>query len=168
MDNLMKYMGLLHFLLFVFTAVYVFFFRTRSVYDIAFILYFLLVNIHWVFLNGECIVAYLYKKYYDQEYKPGESPSELSDIANVLPRFLNMQALVIVVLVVYLYNVYVVTLRNDFNRALVVALITSYAIYVGSMRTPYKSFTKNYSYLHLVLFAGALVTYVAQLVARNG
>lgn len=165
MDILLSLMGILHFALFVLTTIYVFVFTKKTRLDILFIIYFLLVNIHWVFFNGECVIAYIYKKYYDKDYKAGEQSTDLSDISSIFGNFPYMNVLVLVMLAVYLYNVYVVTIRNDFSPLLIYILIISYVVYVLSMRTQYKSFTKTYSYFHLVIYVGALVYYIKQLFA---
>jgi hypothetical protein len=164
----MKVLGFIHLLMFAFTATYVFLFPQTVWFDKLFILYFIVVNLHWFFLNGECLIAYVYTKYFTDSYTLGEKPTQNQDIVDILggtiPNYY-IEGLILCLLGLYLYNIYVVLLRNHFDKVLTIALVISYIIYILSMRLNI-DFSRKYSYFHFFLYACALVIYIRMLVLK--
>lgn len=73
--------GVLHLLLPVFIVLYTFLAPLK--YDQYMFFYVVILTAHWVFCRGECVLSYLYKKYYDKTYMMGKSKS-LKDIIEVI------------------------------------------------------------------------------------
>lgn len=161
MDIYMKLLSIIHFIMICFTACYLLLFQSKHWFDIYYILYFILVNIHWFFLNGECLISYIYTKYFNKQYKPGDSPSANNDITNLFEGFLsnNMtHVLIIILLGLYLFNIYFVLRRNAFNNIMILLMIGSYIFYILSMRFNVK-LAHNYSLIHMIIYLCALLHY---------
>ena len=71
--------GIIHLLLPVLLLLYTLFAPLQ--YDKVVLIILLLAPLHWVLLEGECVLSYLYKKCKNQEYKLGDN-IELNDIAD--------------------------------------------------------------------------------------
>jgi hypothetical protein len=159
---LYKMCGIMHFILFVITAIYIFIFPNKIWIDILYILYFLFVNIHWVFLDGECIVAYIYNKFLDKSYKRGSEPSKNQDIMDLFNNIIDekyIHIIILLLLILYLYNVFFVLKRNNFNLVIISLVIISYIIYITLMRIK-ANFAKKYSYVHLIIYLFTLIYYM--------
>jgi hypothetical protein len=61
----------LHWIVTLFGPLYLLFNGSPKYYDII-IAFYILVNVHWNFFNGECFITYVDKKLKDCEYKLGE------------------------------------------------------------------------------------------------
>lgn len=165
MYGIMRFLGFIHFILFVFTTIYVFIFSQKIWLDKLYLIYFFLVNIHWFFLNGECLIAYIYKKYLSNSYKLGEKPSQNKDISDIFSGIIPnkyIDFLVVLLLILYLYNVYIVFIRNNFDKFLTIFLVLSYIIYIILLRISVEVAHK-YSYIHLVLYTFTFFIYVKSL-----
>lgn len=161
MDLYMNILGFVHLLMFCFTASYLLFFKEKHWFDVYYILYFIFVNIHWYFLNGECLIAYLYTKYFDASYVPGNTPHANNDIINIFNAFLPTSVIHIIILVLlalYLVNVYFVLKRNSFNHIIIIIMIISYILYILSMRINL-NFSQQYSVVHVIIYTIALIHY---------
>ena len=71
--------GIIHLLLPVLLLLYTLFAPLQ--YDKVVLIILLLAPLHWVLLEGECVLSYLYKKCKNQEYKLGDNV-ELNDIVD--------------------------------------------------------------------------------------
>ena len=69
--------GLTHISLFIFFIYYSFDFPYK--YDKYIFTFILLIFLHWLCLNGECVISFLYKKHTNYKYKLGDDPKELKD-----------------------------------------------------------------------------------------
>ena len=56
------------------SGLYIFFFYINKKYDFYYLLYFILIFIHWIGLKNECIISYFEKKLIDPTYKFGSNP----------------------------------------------------------------------------------------------
>jgi hypothetical protein len=178
--SLLAVVGLVHLILFLFTTTYVLFFPTiRPILDVLFILYFILVNIHWIFLKGECIVAYLYKKYNDPSYNAGSDPVDVADISTLLQDYWSptvTSVLLAVLLLAYAANVAVVFGRNGMPGYLTAIAVTSFLVYILLLRVPLspgpddekkQRLVDVYAWLHLTIFVCVLVVYVRLLMGAR-
>lgn len=157
----MRFMGFVHFIMFCFTVTYILLFPKKHWFDTLYIYYFILVNIHWFFLNGECLIAYLYTKYHNKDYKAGDNPYANNDIIDLFSGYLPehiTQVLILILLILYLINVYFVLARNDFHIYIILLLIFSYVIYILSMRYNI-TFAKKYSIIHVIIYSFGLLYY---------
>jgi hypothetical protein len=164
----MDSLGILHFVIFLFTITYVFLFPTATWVDILFIYYFLLVNIHWTFLNGECVIAYIYKKFTYDDYYVGKDPVDISDIGHTLEKYLGIplnvfNVLLICMLALYIVNVYIVLIRNEFPDYVIVILISAYVTYLCLLRSNLCQLTYYYTYIHYTLYITVFVVYTVYL-----
>ena len=70
--------GLIHISLSIFFIYYSLYFPRK--YDKYIFTFLLLIYLHWICLNGECVISFLYKKHTISKYKLGENPKELKDL----------------------------------------------------------------------------------------
>jgi hypothetical protein len=169
MDILIQILGVLHLIMFLFTATYVLIFPSLVWFDKIFIIYFLVVNIHWFFLNGECLIAYIYTKYFTKSYTLGENPSQNLDIANILKNIIPVRYIDFVILVLlafYLINICIVLIRNNFNYILTIILIVSYTVYIAMLRINL-NFAQQYLYVHFIIYTIALCLYLTSLMPKQ-
>lgn len=137
--------------------IYIFVFRQKSRWDLLFIAYFFLLNIHWVLLNGECVMNYLYRKQIDSNYK-------LGDVFEYKKEF-NIPMIFPLFIIIYLTIVYIVGIRNGLNPILMIILIISSHIYILIINyVKNKQVYNYYSIFHLVLFVTSLVYFMFQLI----
>lgn len=160
--------NIVHFILIVLNMIYIFIFVNKTYIDIFFILYFLLLNIHWILLKGECILAYLYKKYKNNDYILGDDiqKTEISDMTEIINKYIpwfNNNISTIIIFGLYILNIFVVLKRNNINLIFNIILLTSLIVYLVLLRSPYKQIIKTYSYIHLYIFVTALIMYIYKL-----
>lgn len=78
--SLSKTIVILHIIIVLIPTIFILF-RHNPIYDLYYILYFLIIRGHWYFLNGECILSYIEKKIILPNYKLGQdifcSPSSI-------------------------------------------------------------------------------------------
>ena len=147
--------GIIHIILSAIISVY-FLFATKS-FDIYYVLYFLLLNLSWIYMANECFFAYLFKKIENSNYKMG-SNTELTDYKAVLgdlPAEMFRQYL----LTAYFINlVFILSRSFTGNEKIILGLVTlTYIIYIQSIHFPNKSLKKisiNFHELFCIIALG--------------
>jgi len=138
--------GIIHIILSAVISVY-FIFGTKS-FDIYYVLYFLLLNLSWIFMANECFFAYLFKKIENADYIM-VSNTELTDYKAVLgdlPAEMFRQYL----LTAYFINlVFILSRSFTGNDKIILGLVTlTYIIYIQSIHFPNKTLKKISINLH--------------------
>lgn len=138
--------GIIHIILSAVISVY-FIFGTKS-FDIYYVLYFLLLNLSWIYMANECFFAYLFKKIENADYIMG-SNTELTDYKAVLgdlPAEMFRQYL----LTAYFVNlVFILSRSFTGNDKIILGLVTlTYIIYIQSIHFPNKTLKKISINLH--------------------
>ena len=74
MNILLLLVEFIHLINDLFISFYVFIFYWTKKYDLYFIIYFSLINLHWYIFKNECIISYFEKIIIDKNYKLGDNP----------------------------------------------------------------------------------------------
>ena len=74
MNILLLFIQLIHLINDLFASFYVFIFYWTKKYDLYFIIYVTLINLHWYMLKNECILSYFEKILINKNYKLGDNP----------------------------------------------------------------------------------------------
>jgi hypothetical protein len=138
--------GIINIILSAVISVY-FIFGTKS-FDLYYVLYFLLLNLSWIYMANECFFAYLFKKIENADYIMG-SNTELTDYKAVLgdlPAEMFRQYL----LTAYFINlVFILSRSFTGNDKIILGLVTlTYIIYIQSIHFPNKTLKKISINLH--------------------
>lgn len=145
-----KVIGYVHIILAVIVTSY--FLWSGASLDNYFIIYFCLLNISWVLFNDECLITYFHKVYTDGTYKMGQNKS-ISDYNLVLGDQLSAR-FIDLLLFMYLFNMCVI-LNRATNKLPALAVILSYVMYIGYLRSTGSSGSGLVKSVHL--FVNALV-----------
>jgi hypothetical protein len=156
--------GIIHIILSAIISVY-FLFGTKS-FDIYYVLYFLLLNLSWIYMANECFFAYLFKKLENSDYKMG-SNTELADYKAVLgdlPAEMFRQYL----LTAYFVNlVFILSRSFTGNEKIILGLVTlSYIIYIQSIHFPNKALKKISINFHELFCIIALVFFTLKVASK--
>jgi hypothetical protein len=127
--NLPEILGIAHLAFSVFIGIYGFVIPKSFGLDFVYILWHFVVNIHWTFLNGECIMTYLYKKGENKDYIAGQDSTDMKDMSMVLNRNV-VQTIVAFGVVFTGISLYIVFKRNF-------SLVGSNALLFGIIGTFY-------------------------------
>jgi len=159
-------LGLIHICIALINLFYVLIFPTKSTADIAFIFYFMFINIQWFVLKGECIVTYVHKLWNDPNYTLG-STYESDDIQGIIVPYLGKTGytlLLIAACLGFAMNIGIVMNRNGIPLVLNASLIVASLLYICIQYSDLGSdFTTLYSYIYFVLFVYGLIVYVNML-----
>lgn len=161
-EIILKTLGFLHLVGYIFVVLYVLLFPQKVWFDTIFILGFLLINIHWVVLKGECVITLLYKMYFDQTYRVGEAPTRNSDIVDLFGGIVPLRyvdAFILGMLVLYLCNALIVLHRNGFHALFATLVVVSSITYTMLLRTDI-TLGQKYSIVHLIISVSALMYFV--------
>jgi hypothetical protein len=156
--------GIIHIILSAIISVY-FLFSPKS-FDIYYVLYFLLLNLSWIYMANECFFAYLFKKLENADYKMG-SNTELADYKAVLgdiPAEMFRQYL----LTAYFINlVFILSRSFTGNDKIILGLVTlTYIIYIQSIHFPNKTLKKISINLHELFCIIALVFFTLKVTSK--
>jgi hypothetical protein len=132
-DTINKLVGLFHALFATFISLYGILIPKQQ-FDYIYILYALLVAVSWTFYNGECILTYYIKKYYNKTYKSGEEPSDLKDMYLLFGNKDIVDAVVNFFLVIYVISLGIVLYRNKFSKYVYFLLPTTLLFYTFCLR----------------------------------
>jgi hypothetical protein len=103
---------------------------------------------HWSFLNGECLVAYLYKKKIDPTYVPGKDlhRNDFDVIYKFSPE--TMKLIVLLQTIGWGISLYIVLKRCNFDKYMIYSFVLLYfAFYI--LRISTTDHYKNKTYLIL-------------------
>jgi hypothetical protein len=89
-------------------------------YDFIYLLFLYLIIFQWLFLKGECLFAYLYKKIKNNNYELGSDLIH-DDFYDLFGEYYTLMRNIIGVL--YFYNIYIIYKRNDNYRCMIIILI---------------------------------------------
>ena len=150
--------GLYHFISMVLWMFYLYIVKQKYWFDIVLILSKLILGIQWFFLKGECSLSYMYKKHYDNTYILGTN-YKLSDIAAILPKYINVSLLVYIISCINLYVLYILLLRNNFSLISSIIIVISEFIIVTLVRTKYKQLILQFLYCHFFVCVYGLIMF---------
>ena len=111
------------------TILYVFLIKNKK-YDYFYLGYIYFVLLHWTFLKGECIIAYLYKKIQNNDYELGSDFKKddifyifsfLGEYKKYIPLFLNIMVII---------NIYMITKRNNIKNHIIVLFILLFIAFI--------------------------------------
>lgn len=144
----------------------VFFIWGPKSFDLYYVLYFLILNLSWIYMANECLFAYLFKKIENSEYIMG-SNTELADYKAVmgdLPAEMFRQYL----LTAYFINlVFILSRSFTGNEKIILGLATlTYIIYIQSIYFPNKTLKKISINLHELICVLALVFFTLKVASK--
>lgn len=162
MDSLL-FISLLHWFISVIPIIYIICFP--STYDPIAITLTLLLFSHWCFLNGECVISFLYKKLKDGNYKAGQEVLSMDDmgINNKFLKILlhvNETIAIIIILIVFYRN------RNLFPFANFIIILVAMFTYVISLRLNNKVITNISGISMLTLIVISYIIYIKNLLKK--
>jgi hypothetical protein len=131
----MKYLfflQLLHILNDVFLASYVFLFPKK--FDLYFMIYSVLIKIHWLFLQDECILSVIEKKLENKNYVIGSEPYR-QPYQDLLPSFMHT-----LFPILKFINVFLIAQRNQKQPIILVLATLSILL---SFHQGYKKYVSN-------------------------
>ena len=130
----MNIIQIIHWLLMAFPTLYVLLKGSPMFYDFV-LIFIIMVTVHWVFLKGECILGYLYKKQQDCDYKLGDI-----SISTDVSAYNNIPKIILQILTVFtgLY----ITHRLNYNSLLYIFIIIS-TIIVKNKHIPALAFSST-------------------------
>ena len=94
----MLYNGFIHLTIILIYSLY--YFLAPYKYDKYMFTFLLSLFLHWVCLNGECIISYMYKKNKNNNYKPGDDPTNMEDFIE-LSKYISLKT---GINYIYIYN----------------------------------------------------------------
>ena len=100
----------LHYLIIIFNIFYVVIFTAKS--DIVFLIYAIMLIMHWIFCYGECILTYMEKKLLNPGYKIGEAPYR-HEWVRVWATEKYMSLVMLVFTLLFTFNIGIVVRRSD-------------------------------------------------------
>ena len=151
----MELLPCFHLIIYLVFSVYILLIPKKSSWDLWYIVAFLLINIQWVMLKGECVITYVYAKSKDPNYKLGDNPTNNKDLEDLLhiPRS-TLDAVTWSILLIYILNIYLVLKRQgDINVIWIMLIIISYVLYLISFRIDYIHLPTHiyYGFIHGIL-----------------
>lgn len=139
--------SILHCIIFVLFGIYGFIFQ-KNPFDYIFLIVTYITVTHWSFLNGECLVAYLYKKKIDPTYIPGKDlhRNDFDVIYKFSPE--TMKLIVLLQTIGWGISLYIVLKRCNFDKYMIYSFVLLYfAFYI--LRISTTDHYKNKTYLIL-------------------
>jgi len=120
--------GTLHFIFSLLVSSYSFIF-SKNLFDYIYIYYAFFVIISWSMCNGECIITYLIKRNDSPDYVPGRDVLNNDDMY-IFPISNNTtNAILNILMMIWLFSIYIVMVRNKYPVYIPAALITIWIIY---------------------------------------
>lgn len=146
----MQLLACFHLIIYLLFSVYILLVPKKSALDLWYIVAFLLINIQWVMLKGECVITYAYNKSKNSNYKLGDNPTNNKDLEDLLhiPRS-TLDAVTWSILLIYILNVFFILKRQGFV-VWNMLIITSYVLYLISFRIDYIQLPTHiyYGFIH--------------------
>jgi hypothetical protein len=121
----------IHILIVLFNILYVFCIKNKQ-YDYIYLTYVYFLILHWTFLNGECLLSYLYKKIQNNDYELG-SDCKNDDLHDMFGEYRSY--VVIFINIMLTINIYMVCKRNNIKNYVILMFILLF-----------QSFSFNFSY----------------------
>lgn len=148
---------IVHWMIGIFSSIHIFIYSKS--YDIYFITLWSFIVMHWVFINGECILTYLYKKRKDPKYVIGTNPSDMPDM-KINNTF--MYILFIIVNVMIFINMIVIFYRNKDLIPLYLSFtsILLILIYINLIRINNKKYNHLFGFILFTIAGSTYFTYL--------
>ena len=167
----MDLLSCLHLLMYVLFGLYIILVPKKSSLDLWYVGIFLLINIQWVFLKGECIITYMYMKSKDPNYKLGDNPTNNKDLEDLLhiPRS-TLDAVTWAILIFYILNIYFVLKRWNTHVIWILVVVVSYILYLISFRLDqfiYMPIHIYYGFVHVSLYIIFLCVWINKNVEKG-
>lgn len=162
MDRHTVVIGIVHHLLVIYQASYIFLFKKTKL-DYIYIFIFILINLHWVIFKGECIISYLHKKYDNVQYILGSEPMKMDDMKSVFTMIFPKELFtyyITTLIVLTIVNMFFVLFRNGFNIYLIWLMIGSSTIYTLSHRISNEKFKYIMSVIQGTVYLISLIYFV--------
>lgn len=87
----------------------------------------------WTFLNGECLISYVYKKMHEPDYIAGTQTMEFADVTSVVSQD-TLQNILLLSIVLHLGSVFLVLRRNGFSPEVYLSYIFLILGYLITLR----------------------------------
>jgi hypothetical protein len=129
-----KLSGVLHILLISFAPFFPLFFPSL---DLLYVLFFLLLYLHWTLLDGECIISLFFKLYENKTYIIGSNPFSLPDVHSIIPPNLLNILLPIMSSIVLVSNF--IVFKRYFGDFFTIILLISLCLFVFFMMMKQRS-----------------------------
>ncbi len=145
--------GSLHVLMMLFNSFYGFVFK-KSWFDYVYLCAYYLVILHWTFLNGECLITYVYKKMKNKNYMAGDNlnENEIKPLLNLSNR--NYSNVVKIHLILAAISIYIVSSRNKIPLVLFISLLAltlSHGIALAYFKKNYRTIKEYIKYALIAL-----------------
>jgi hypothetical protein len=99
----------------------------KNNYDHIYLVYVYFLLLHWIFLKGECIISYLYKKLQKNDYELG-SNSINDDLHYIVGDY--KLYIIFVLNIIFMISVFIVSKRNNIKTHYILIFILYYYVYI--------------------------------------
>ena len=117
-----------HVCIMLFMATYAFLFK-RNRFDYLFLVVNYLILLHWTFLNGECVVTYVFKKLEDPQYTVGSNLHKDELKTTFKGNEKTIQLFIVLHNLVFMLNLYLVFKRNHISPVIYIPFLLLFEIY---------------------------------------
>jgi hypothetical protein len=121
-----KLIMVIHVLLLLFLALYALIIKNTK-YDYIYLTFIYIILLHWILLNGECIISYFFKKIKNNNYSLGDNFRN-DDFYYLFGK--NKNNILMIYNIMLLLNIYIVCNRNNINNYFIYIFIMLYIYYV--------------------------------------
>lgn len=117
-----KFIVFLHITIILYLSLYAFIIQNTK-YDYIYLIFLYFIIIHWIFLKGECILSYLFKKIKNNNYKLG-SDFKYDDYYYLFGE--NKNIILIIKNILVFLNIIILYKRNNSYKCIIIILIILY------------------------------------------
>lgn len=121
---------LIHYVALIYANIYIFIFN--PILDVFYLIYCIVMYIHWSLMKFECIMSYIEYCYYDENYKSGTAKIETIYLRQVFGKYTD--TLLILLALISVCSISIVLYRQDFlplfTKIIGIFLLFSYMSYI--------------------------------------
>ena len=104
-----------------------------TMFDSWYMAYTTFLFLSWTFLNGECLISYVYKKIHEPDYIAGTQTMEFGDVTSVVSQD-TLQNILLLSIVLHLGSVFLVLRRCGFSPSVYLSYILLVLGYLITLR----------------------------------
>ena len=151
--------GSLHFIFSLLFFSYVVLFRQKSSTDILYLFLSIALVLHWVLLNGECVLSYWDKLETNPYYVAGSDISNLQDILHMGISIHTLHNIYTIFFFVWTASIFVTFVRNDVPGSLVAFFFFFFILFILSVRLlPNNYLDSRFRFIQVICTIGLLIS----------
>jgi hypothetical protein len=138
---------------------YVVLFRQKSSTDILYLFLSIALVLHWVLLNGECVLSYWDKLETNPYYVAGSDISNLQDILHMGISIHTLHNIYTIFFFVWTASIFVTFVRNDVPGSLVAFFFFFFILFILSVRLlPNNYLDSRFRFIQVICTIGLLIS----------